>query len=86
MTRILNKMNSLQEISDTQEVAAVLGLTVSLCSEIFKIYDAYSYINFVLNEKEKVSEENMVDNSSTFPLYTILTQIVIPWTPKIITV
>ena len=66
MTRILNKLNSLQEISDTQAAAAILGLTVSLCSENSKVYNAYSYINFVLNEKKKMFEENMIDKSSTF--------------------
>ena len=50
MTRILNKLNSLMEISDTQAAAALLGLNVSLCSEIFSVYDSRSYINYALNE------------------------------------
>ena len=37
MTRILNKLNSLMEVSDTQAAAALLGLCVSLCSDIFSV-------------------------------------------------
>ena len=40
MTRILNKLNSLMEISDTQAAAALFGLNANLCSEIFSVYDS----------------------------------------------
>ncbi len=35
MTCILNKLNLLMEISDTQAAAALFGLNANLCSEIF---------------------------------------------------
>ncbi len=38
MKRILNKLNSLMEISDTQAATALLDLNVSLCSEIFSVH------------------------------------------------
>ncbi|KAL7549323.1 hypothetical protein ACHAWF_017111 [Thalassiosira exigua] len=58
MTRILNKLNSLQEISDTQAASALLGLNVSLCSEIFVTYNAESFIKFALDERKRVLKEN----------------------------
>ena len=56
MTRILNKLNSLQEISDTQAAAALLGLTVSLCSENFKVFDISSYIKYISNETKRLTQ------------------------------
>ena len=58
MTRILNKLNSLQEISDTQAASALLGLNVGLCSEIFVTYNADSFIQFALDERKRLSGRN----------------------------
>ena len=50
LTRVLNKMNSLMEISDTQAAVALLGMDAGMCSDIFVSYDANSYMSFVLND------------------------------------
>jgi len=50
MTRILNQLNALMEVSDTQAAASLLGLNAGLCSDIFTAYDAYSHMNFVTDE------------------------------------
>ena len=50
LTRVLNKMNSLMEISDTQAAAALLGMDAGMCSDIFVSYDANSHISFIFNE------------------------------------
>ena len=50
LTRVLNKMNSQIEVSDTQAAAALLGLSARLCSESFAFYDAKGYQNFVGDE------------------------------------
>jgi hypothetical protein len=51
LTRILNLLNSLMEISDTQAAAALLGLIVLLSSEIFTVCDIKACINQIKNEK-----------------------------------
>ena len=50
MTRVLNKLNSLMEISDTQAALALLGMGPTVCSDIFSYYDLRSTKNFVLDE------------------------------------
>ena len=35
ITRVLNKLNSLMEVSDTQAAAALLGMDAGICSDIF---------------------------------------------------
>ncbi len=63
MTRILNQLNSLQEISDTQAAGSLIGLNIGLCSEFFVVYDAQSHINFALNGK--AGDEADDDNEFT---------------------
>jgi hypothetical protein len=50
LTRVLNKLNSLMEISDTQAALALLGMGPTVCSDIFSYYDLRSTKNFVLDE------------------------------------
>jgi hypothetical protein len=50
VTRVLNKLNSLMEISDTQAALALLGMGPTVCSEIFSYYDLKTTKNFVLDE------------------------------------
>jgi hypothetical protein len=50
MTRVLNKLNSLMEISDTQAALALLGMGPTVCSETFSYYDLRSTKNFVLDQ------------------------------------
>jgi hypothetical protein len=50
MTRILNKLNSLMEVSDTQAALALLGMGPTVCSDIFAYYDLRSTKNFVLDQ------------------------------------
>ena len=47
LSRVLNKMNSLMEISDTQAASALLGWRASICSEAFSYYGAEQYKNYV---------------------------------------
>ena len=51
ITRVLNKINSLIEVSDTQACYALLGMSAGLCSDIFTSMDMLSYVKFVLKEK-----------------------------------
>jgi hypothetical protein len=50
VTRVLNKLNSLMEISDTQAALALLGMGPTVCSDIFAYYDLRSTKNFVLDD------------------------------------
>jgi len=50
MTRVLNKLNCLMEISDTQAALALLGMGPTVCSDIFSYYDLRSTKNFVLDQ------------------------------------
>jgi hypothetical protein len=52
LTRVLNKMNSLMEVSDTQAAAALLGMNAGMCSDIFVSYDANNYLHHILEEKK----------------------------------
>jgi hypothetical protein len=53
MTRVINKMNSLMEVSDTQAAAALLGMDAGMCSDIFTSFDANSHLQYVYDEKMK---------------------------------
>jgi hypothetical protein len=50
VTRVLNKLNSLMEISDTQAALALLGMGPTVCSDIFSYYDLRTTKNFVLDQ------------------------------------
>ena len=52
LTRVLNKMNSLMEVSDTQAAVALLGMDAGMCSDIFISYDANAYLQQILDEKK----------------------------------
>ena len=58
ITRVLNKINSLIEVSDTQACYALLGMSAGLCSDIFTSMDMLSYVEFVLEEKKKQIQSN----------------------------
>ena len=51
ITRVLNKMNSLMEVSDTQAAAALLGMDSGVCSDIFSAYDPTAYMEYMMEEK-----------------------------------
>ena len=53
ITRVLNKMNSLMEVSDTQAAAALLGMDSGVCSDIFSAYDPSMYAESILLEKHQ---------------------------------
>ena len=61
ITRVLNKINSLIEVSDTQACYALLGMSAGLCSDIFTSMDMLSYVEFVLKEKQKQRRSNRDD-------------------------
>ena len=58
ITRVLNKINSLIEVSDTQACYALLGMSAGLCSDIFTSMDMFSYVEYVLKEKQKQRRPN----------------------------
>lgn len=50
MTKILNQLNNLMEVSDTQAAAGLLGISAGMCSDKFVVYDANCHNNFVSDE------------------------------------
>jgi len=38
--KILNQLNNLMEVSDTQAAAGLLGISAGICSDKFVVYDA----------------------------------------------
>jgi hypothetical protein len=74
LTRILNKLGSLREISDVQAAAALLKLKVSVCSEFFTVLDTEACINMIRNEQtikritstaQDERSEDSTDNTSS---------------------
>ena len=51
LTRVLNKLNNLIEVSDTQAVAGLVRFDAGQCSDIFWVYDSKSIENYMLDEK-----------------------------------
>ena len=64
LTRVLNKLNNLIEISDTQAVAGLMRFDAGQCSEIFWVYDSRSMENFMIDEKYPSVEEEAVSERS----------------------
>ena len=64
LTRVLNKLNNLIEISDTQAVAGLMRFDAGQCSEIFWVYDSRSMENFMIDEKYPRAEEEPVPEQS----------------------
>ena len=64
LTRVLNKLNDLIEISDTQAVAGLMRFDAGQCSEIFWVYDSRSMENFMIDEKWPRAEEEAVSERS----------------------
>ena len=74
LTRVLNKLNNLIEVSDTQAVAGLVRFDAGQCSDIFWVYDSKSIENYMLDEicpkteTDKVSvrseEESLSENDS----------------------
>ncbi|KAL7549421.1 hypothetical protein ACHAWF_014405, partial [Thalassiosira exigua] len=67
MTRVLDKINSLMEISDTQACYVLLGMTTGMCSDIFTSMDLASHVDFVGREleveKHRENKKNIDDMS-----------------------
>ena len=53
MTRVLNKMNGLMEVSDTQAAAALLGMNAGVCSDIFTSCDMAAYVQEMMQQTEQ---------------------------------
>ena len=49
LTRVLNKLNNLIEVSDTQAVAGLVRFDAGQCSDIFWVYDSKSIENYMLD-------------------------------------
>ena len=64
LTRVLNKLNDLVEISDTQAVAGLMRFDAGQCSEIFWVYDSRSMENFMIDEKYPRAEDEAVSEQS----------------------
>ena len=74
LTRVLNKLNNLIEVSDTQAVAGLVRFDAGQCSDIFWVYDSKSIENYMLDnmcpktETDKLSvqsdEESLNENDS----------------------
>ena len=47
LTRIVNKLNSLVEVTDTQAAATLLWMAASLCSDKFVSCDTIAYMKYV---------------------------------------
>ena len=70
MTRVLNKMSGLMEVSDTQAAPDLLRMNAGVCSNIFTSCDMAAYVQEVMQRTEQqkhagahdLSEES--DNSS----------------------
>ena len=58
MTRVLNKMNSLMEVSDTQAAAALLGMNAGLSSESFQVFNTTNHMKYIWNKQRDSSDEN----------------------------
>eukprot|EP00956_Cyclotella_meneghiniana_P034858 scaffold108916_cov39-Cyclotella_meneghiniana.AAC.1 len=67
LTKILNKLGTLHEVFDTQAVASLLGLSVSVSTESFCVVDTQACINFIKNAKKvaSISNNNSTNNSSS---------------------
>jgi len=64
-TRVLNKLNSLMEISDTQAAVTLLGFDISQCSESFWLYDSASMHNFIHDEYTKEGDSEDEESVAT---------------------
>ena len=60
LTRVLNKLNNLIEVSDTQAVAGLVRFDAGQCSDIFWVYDSKSIENYMLDEKCPNTETDKV--------------------------
>ena len=60
LTRVLNKLNNLIEVSDTQAVAGLVRFDAGQCSDIFWVYDSKSIENYMLDEKCPNKETDQV--------------------------
>ena len=72
LTRALNRMNNMIEVTDTQVAATLLGMGASLCSETFVTCDTGAYDKFVtieLNRTQEISSycdfENHIDDDES---------------------
>ena len=63
MTRVLNKMNGLMEVSDTQAAAALLGMNAGICSDIFTSCDMAAYEQEVMQRTKQQKNAGAYDLS-----------------------
>ena len=68
MTNILNRLGSLMKISDTQAAGALFGLSVSLSSELYTVYDTDACINMTKNE-QKFEHRLRTNKDNTYEHY-----------------
>jgi len=64
LTRVINKMNSLIEVSDTQIACSLLGMSAGLCSDEFVPCDIKAYLDFVIAELQRVQHTRPEDEDS----------------------
>jgi len=65
LTRALNKLNGLMEISDTQIGASLLQMNASLCSDSFVVCDTTAYEKFIDAELRRTKESNVIHGVDT---------------------
>jgi len=58
LTRTLNRMNNMIEVTDTQVAATLLGMGASLCSESFVTCDTEGYVKFATDEFNRTQEKS----------------------------
>ena len=64
LTRVLNKLNNLIEVSDTQAVAGLIRFDAGQCSDIFWVYDSKSIENYMLDNMCSKTETNKLSVQS----------------------
>jgi len=69
MTKILNQLNNLMEVSDTQAAAGLLGISAGMCSDKFVVYDANCHNNFVSDECKIFSTTDNTDSGTDDDTY-----------------
>ena len=64
LTQVINKMNSLMEVSDTQAAAALLGMNAGICSENFSYFDTTGHLAYMWEEKHGSEEMSFCSDLS----------------------
>ena len=64
LTRVLNKLNNLIEVPDTQAVAGLVRFDAGQCSDIFWVYDSKSIENYMFDNMCSKTETNKLSVQS----------------------